>query len=690
MANLSPEIDLNGAAAGNSAAIAYAESDPVTPIAPDATVSDPDSPDFDQGSLTVAFTGGATADDQLRVAGGDFSVEETDLYYQGLAIGTITGGTDGSTPLVVTFNADSTPAIAAALVRAIGFVNYSQSPVAGERSVTFTLTDGDGGTGTPRTATIDVVGQDTAPIAQDDAITTSENAVATGSLFADNGNGSDSDPDGPALTISEVNGSAGNVGVPILLASGARLTVLADGSYSYDPNGQFDYLVQSGTGAANPSEAFDSFTYTLAGGNVATVTVAVNGATSPGDRLEGDEGDNFITGTPSPEGFVLDQGGSDTVIGLAGDDYFYFGGALSADDNVDGGDGTDTIVLQGDYGGGLVLDGSVTGIEGISMLAGSNTNFGEPGTNRYDYVLTTSDSNFAAGIRARINGSSLLAGEDLTFDGSAEKDASFLIYGGYGTDRLTGGDGNDIFFFDIGRFAAGDGATGGAGYDGLFLRGDYVLDFGARGFGGALSGIENITLTSATDTRYARGGDTEFDYNLILADANLGEGQALTVSGALLTAGETMTVDGSRESDGMLRLFGGASNDTLIGGANADLILGGLGGDEITGGGGADSFRYQATAESVNGSADHILDFTPGTDRIELDRVDADSRADGDQAFSWIGSAAFSGVAGQLRAYDSGPVWIVEGDVDGDGAADIVIALTLQGPTPLGAGDFVL
>ncbi|MET1112401.1 MAG: Ig-like domain-containing protein [Allosphingosinicella sp.] len=690
MANLSPEIDLNGGAPGNSAAIAYAENDPLTPIAPDATVSDPDSPDFDQGSLTVAFTSGGTADDQLRVLGGDFSVEETDLYYQGLAIGTITGGTDGSTPLVVTFNADSTPAIAAALVRAIGFVNFSESPVAGQRVVTFTLTDGDGGASTPRTATIDVEGGDTPPLAQDDAISTSEDAVATGSLFADNGNGGDSDPDGPALTVSEVNGSAGNVGVPILLASGARLTVLADGSYSYDPNGQFDYLVESGTGAVNPSSAVDSFTYGLAGGNVATVTVTVNGVASPGDRLEGDEEDNFITGTPSPDGFVLDQGGSDTVSGLAGDDYFYFGGALTADDNVDGGNGTDTIVLQGDYGGGLVLDGSVTGIEGISMLAGTNTNFGEPGTNLYDYFLTISDSNFAAGLRARINGSSLLAGEDLTFDGSAETDSSFLVYGGYGTDRLTGGAGNDIFFFDIGRFAAGDAATGGAGYDGLFLRGDYALDFTARGFGGALNGIENITLTSATDTRYARGGDSEFDYNLILSNEAVGEGQALTVSGALLTAGETMTVDGSRESDGTLRLFGGASNDTLIGGAQGDLILGGLGGDEISGGGGADSFRYQAAAESVNGSADHILDFTPGTDRIELDRIDADSLTAGDQAFTWIGSDAFSGTAGELRAYDSGPVWLVEGDIDGDGLADFVISLTLLGQTPLGAGDFVL
>jgi hypothetical protein len=87
---------------------------------------------------------------------------------------------------------------------------------------------------------------------------------------------------------------------------------------------------------------------------------------------------------------------------------------------------------------------------------------------------------------------------------------------------------------------------------------------------------------------------------------------------------------------------------------------------------------------------DQILDFTPGTDKIELDRIDADSLAAGNQAFTWIGSNAFSGSAGELRAYEQSGSWFVEGDTDGNGAADLVIALTLQGPTPLSAGDFLL
>jgi len=86
---------------------------------------------------------------------------------------------------------------------------------------------------------------------------------------------------------------------------------------------------------------------------------------------------------------------------------------------------------------------------------------------------------------------------------------------------------------------------------------------------------------------------------------------------------------------------------------------------------------------------DEILDFTPGTDKIDLGRIDANTLAAGDQGFAWIGSNAFSGTAGELRAYEQGGSWYVEGDVNGDGAADLVIQLTLQGATPLGAADFL-
>jgi VCBS repeat-containing protein len=688
MPNIAPDVDLNGAAAGNGASLSYTEGDAPTAIAPDATALDADSADLDQGSLTVAFTAGGTADDQLRIVGGDFVVEEIDLYYLDVLIGTVAGGTDGWTPLVIQFNADATPAIAAALIRAIGFVNFSATPVAGNRTVAFTLADGDGGTSVARTATVTVTAVDTPPVAQDDGIGTNENAIGTGSLFADNGNGNDFDPDGPSLTISEVNGSSANVGTVITLDSGAKLTVNANGTYSYDPNGRFDYLTDANSGAVNTSTVGDTFTYTLAGGGTATVTVSVYGVAGPGDRLMGDWDDNSITGTSGADTFLLQQGGLDTASGLGGDDIFYFGGALQALTTVSGGSGDDTILLQGDYSGGLVLGTNVTGIESISMLAGSNTAFGAPGTDLNSYVITTHDSNFAAGVRVKVNGSVLLAGENLTFDGSAETDASFLIYGGRGTDQLTGGTGNDIFFYASDRFAPGDSLVGGQGYDALFLYGAYTIDFGSLDYAGALTGIESIGLSSDTDERYARGGSGHA-YDLTLGDGLVGAGGTLTVNGAMLQSYETMKVDGSGETNGLLRLFGGSAADILLAGAGADLIYGGGGADAIAGGGGADTIRYDLASESTASATDSIAGFQSGTDKFDLTRIDADSNAAGNQAFTWIGSSAFGNVAGQLRAFQSGGNWIVQGDTDGNGVADLVITVVAPA-APLVQGDFLL
>jgi len=410
------------------------------------------------------------------------------------------------------------------------------------------------------------------------------------------------------------------------------------------------------------------------------------------DTLDGGAGhDKIYAHYPNPSiadsSFVYDR-----VFGGAGNDIFFFGADLSQYDVVTGGADYDTLVIQGNYGSGLIVSANVTEIEALSLLAGTNTTLGEPGTNRYDYVITTNDANFAAGLQAKINGANLAPGEDFTFNGSAETDAGFVVYGSRNVDTLTGGFGNDIFFYAEERFAPGDTVNGGpGGYDGIFFRGNYTIDFNAPGYHGLLTSIENITLSSATDERYARGGGTEFDYNITLADSHLAAGIELTVSGTLLTATETMVVDASLETDGRLRLFGGKAGDTLKGGGQADLIHGNLGADQLTGGGGADIFRYDSTAESRNSSLDHVLDFTPGTDRFDLSRIDANTLVGGDQAFTWIGSNAFSGTAGELRAENlNNSGWFLEGDTDGNGSADFVVMLTLQGPTPLSGGDFIL
>ena len=62
---------------------------------------------------------------------------------------------------------------------------------------------------------------------------------------------------GDELTVVAIDGEEAAIGQFITLSSGARLRVLADGSYEYDPNGQFAHL---GVGQTET----DAFSYTIA------------------------------------------------------------------------------------------------------------------------------------------------------------------------------------------------------------------------------------------------------------------------------------------------------------------------------------------------------------------------------------------------------------------------------------------
>jgi len=71
-----------------------------------------------------------------------------------------------------------------------------------------------------------------------------------------------------------------------------------------------------------------------------------------------------------------------------------------------------------------------------------------------------------------------------------------------------------------------------------------------------------------------------------------------------------------------------------------------------------------------------------------LSTIDANTNVAGDQAFTYIGADDFSG-AGQLQVLTTGSLnTLIRGDIDGDGAADLLIKLA--GNPGLGASSFVL
>ena len=72
---------------------------------------------------------------------------------------------------------------------------------------------------------------------------------------------------------------------------------------------------------------------------------------------------------------------------------------------------------------------------------------------------------------------------------------------------------------------------------------------------------------------------------------------------------------------------------------------------------------------------DQILDLAAG-DVIDLSAIDANSGLGGDQAFSFIGSGAFTNTAGELRFATVNGNTMVYGDTNGDGTADFAISVT--------------
>ncbi|BCG93589.1 beta strand repeat-containing protein [Mesorhizobium sp. 131-2-1] len=165
--NDAPVLDLDSASAGTSTSINYTVGSAAAAIAPSATVTDVDSPDFNGGSLTVAFTSNGTSADQLTiqnqgVAAGQIGVSGSNVTYGGTIIGTFSGGTNG-TNLVVTLNANATQAATQALADHILYSNATSATTT--KTVTYTLVDGDGGTDTATaTATISVTGGGQAPV----------------------------------------------------------------------------------------------------------------------------------------------------------------------------------------------------------------------------------------------------------------------------------------------------------------------------------------------------------------------------------------------------------------------------------------------------------------------------------------------------------------------------------------------
>lgn len=231
----------------------------------------------------------------------------------------------------------------------------------------------------------------------------------------------------------------------------------------------------------------------------------------------------------------------------------------------------------------------------------------------------------------------------------------------------------------------------------LILRG--ALPLAGKGTGGAdiLDGSFNsaanvLTGLGGNDTYVVGAGDTVVEAPGGGTDRVQAWNIGLDL--ALYPNVENATLTGAQDRN----LVGNAGPNLLTGNAGANIILGlgggdtlvGLGGsDVIHGGPGADAFRFLAAADSAVGAGrDVIHGFNAAEgDRIDLAAIDANGALAGDPAFVFLGTAAFSGAAGQVRYDVAGPDVILQGSIAG-GAATFEIRLA--GIGALSAGDLLL
>jgi trimeric autotransporter adhesin len=356
---------------------------------------------------------------------------------------------------------------------------------------------------------------------------------------------------------------------------------------------------------------------------------------------------------------VYTGGGTDSVLGSAGDNYISLG---TGDGTVNGGDGNDTIVHGG--GGAVLLTGGLG--SDVYRFARPTQNEGEDtitdfarGIDQLDFDISVFiqridpidlDGDFAADDsylhwRSESTGATsrlqllnvqflnipttmadilLVDGAIATVTNGLDGDdiirgglASDTIYGGAGNDYLKdgiggdlldGGAGNDTL---VGSNAAGsandaDMLLGGAGNDQLWgLFGDDTLDGGAGadhmrgGWGDDVYIVDDV-------------GDLVFES---AADIGFFDLVQSSVSFVLAFNLERLTLTGAGDITGT----GNDLDNVILGNAGANVLRGSDGNDRLIGGHGDDSLRGdQGNDFLAGGAGTNILDGGAGLDRVDL------------------------------------------------------------------------
>lgn len=175
--------------------LTWAEGSAAVAIAATGQVADLDSPHFATGFCTVDILSGGHAGDLLAInhvgnGPGQIGVSGSTVSWGGVPMGTWTGGT-WPTPLTITFNATTTPAVAQALLRQIVFSNTTRDPGATTRNLSVVISDEAGHACPAQSRTLEVTVVNDVPAALTDTLYTVADVAVPGQLPS-------TDPDGPS------------------------------------------------------------------------------------------------------------------------------------------------------------------------------------------------------------------------------------------------------------------------------------------------------------------------------------------------------------------------------------------------------------------------------------------------------------------------------------------------------------
>lgn len=298
-ANDAPVVDLNGASAGTSAQATFKEDAPAPVLlTPAATVADADSdthPPSGVGDTDLALIS-ATIKLLAIPDGANEILSVTEMG----SIKMLYNETNGT----LTLTGADTVTNYEAVLRTLTYNNKSNTPSLADRTVTVVLNDGLADSNIA-TIAIAIGKNDDPPITQIDKFSVGEDSVlivATPGVL-----GNDVDPEGLVLKVSNVDGSAANVGFEIERADKSLLQVNSDGSFKFNTNGKFDSLA-----AGEFKET--TFTYKASDGvNQSidtTVTIKVTGVNDAATII-----DDPATVPDDTKGAVTEDAGVNTAMG---------------------------------------------------------------------------------------------------------------------------------------------------------------------------------------------------------------------------------------------------------------------------------------------------------------------------------------------------------------------------------------